>query len=73
MKRTREESLDYYLEWCKSWYGEDTYITEDYDYMIIHDTHLTVFQVVSCRDDGWLFCGVVCESYVFTWEGIGHE
>lgn len=32
MKRTRDESLDYYLEWCEVWYGEGTYMTEEIDH-----------------------------------------
>lgn len=69
MKRTREESLELYSEWCKEWYGEDCYIQEDYDYMVIVNGSLELFQILSCREDGWLFCGKVHNDCIFTWEG----
>ena len=69
MSKQREESVERYVEWCKSWYGNNTYITEEFEYMLISGEYLDTFQVTSCRNDGWLFCGNVNDSYIFTWEG----
>lgn len=70
MNKTREESLEEHMEHCQGWYGERCYVTEEYGYMIIHDTLLYVDNVAMLRSDGWLFCGKVEDSYLFTWEGL---
>ena len=70
MSKAREESLESYQEWCEIWYGEDCYVYEEYGYMVISNGYLDVYQVLSCRDDGWLFCGELHSGeYIFTWEG----
>ena len=70
MSKNREESVDKYCEGCVSWYGEGCYITEEYNYMIISGVFLSLYEVVQCREDGWVFCGQAEDkNYLFTWEG----
>ena len=70
MSKNREESIKHYEDWGNSWYGVDCRIYDEYNYMVISCCILELFQILSCREDGWLFCGFDGgSSYVFTWEG----